>query len=118
VIGLGKIGLPLAVQFASAGFAVVGCDVDADVVAGVNAGRTANTTEPGLGERLAQVARKGTLRATVSTEGAVREAQLIVLVPPVLLNPARGPDFSHLDAAAAAVGRGLMPGSTVILETT
>jgi nucleotide sugar dehydrogenase len=118
VVGLGKIGLPLAVQFASAGLTVTGCDIDADVVAAVNAGECPITGEAELAERLAAAVRDGHMQATTDTSAAVRSSKTVVIIVPVLLTADCQPDFSALDAATEAVAAGLQPGTLVILETT
>lgn len=117
VVGLGKIGLPLAVQCARRGELVIGCDIDPSVVAAINDGRV-EMREEGLAEALAEVVREGTLRATTDTAGAVREARVVVVIVPVGLTGAHDVDFSAIDAAARAVGEGLQPGTLVVFEST
>jgi nucleotide sugar dehydrogenase len=118
VVGLGKIGLPLAAQYASKGLSVVGCDPDAELVAMVKVGRCPLVGEKGLARAISRAVAAGSLDATTDTAAAVREAQVVVVIVPVGLTPDRRPDFSRLDGAAAAVARGLRPGTLVILETT
>ena len=117
VVGLGKIGLPLAALFASKGAEVTGCDVDPAVVEAVNAGLSI-VAEPGLEVMLAKARGDGRLRATTDTPAAVAGSDVIVVVVRTALDEARRPDYAALDAAADAIGRGLQPGSLVILETT
>jgi UDP-N-acetyl-D-mannosaminuronic acid dehydrogenase len=71
VIGLGYVGLPTAVLFASKGLKVVGIDVDASKVEAVNSGRC-YLREPGLAKLLRDVVSKGFLRATTDAIRAVR----------------------------------------------
>jgi len=119
VVALGKIGLPIAVQLARAGHYVVGCDIDARVVDDVNAGRAPFPGEAGLDEYLMAVVEGGRLRATTDTAAAVDEgAELVICVPPLLVDEDAQPDWAALDAVSAAVGAGLQPGTTVSLETT
>lgn len=118
VVGLGKIGLPLAAQFAGKGAHVIGCDVNPAVVEAVNAGVSSVSGEPGLEEAVRNAHRAGRLRATTDTTAAVRESNVIVVIVRVGIDAARRTDFSNLDAAADAIGRGLKPGSLVILECT
>ncbi|PYC84429.1 nucleotide sugar dehydrogenase [Streptomyces tateyamensis] len=117
-MGLGKIGLPLAVQCARRGHRVVGADTDPAVVAAVNAGRAPFPGEPELDEPLKAAVAAGLLRATGDTTGAVAAAEAVVVVVPLLLDPAGAPDFAALDAATAAVAAGLRPGTLVSYETT
>ncbi len=122
VVALGKIGLPLAAQLARTGHEVIGCDVDARVVAEVNAARPPFPGEAELDEVLAQVVLgdgPGRLRATADTTAAVAAGpDLVVLVPPLLVDDRAQPDWAILDAVIADVGAGLQPGTTVALETT
>lgn len=119
VVGLGKIGLPLAVQCALRGsLPVKGCDIDPAVVDAVSAGRAPFASEEGLAERLREVVRDGRLGATTATSEAVRDARVVVVIVPVGLTDAAEPDFRHIDAATVAVGGGLRPGTLVLYETT
>ncbi|RAG85767.1 nucleotide sugar dehydrogenase [Streptacidiphilus pinicola] len=118
VVGLGKIGLPLAVTFAAAGHRVTGADISGRVVADVMAGRPPFPGEPGLTGRLAEVRGMDLLRATTDTTAAVSTSEVVVIVVPLVVGADRRPDHRALDAAVDAVGAGLRPGSLVIVETT
>lgn len=118
VVGLGKIGLPLAVQYASKGLSVVGCDVDEGLVGRVDAGEAPWPGEDGLAEGLAAARRTGRLEATTDAASGARESDTVVVIVPVGLMEGRTPDFAALDEAAASVARGLRPGALVVLETT
>src|SRR5581483_10620053 len=86
VVGLGKVGLPLAVQFAQSGCRVIGCDINPGVVEMINAGRSHIQEEPGMIEGVAEVVAKGLLSATVDTTEAVRKASIVVVIVPVLID--------------------------------
>ena len=119
VVALGKIGLPVAAQLAHAGHDVVGCDISAHVVAEVNAGRSPFPGEPGLDERLAAAVAAGRLRAQTDTAAAVAEApDLVIAVPPLMVDADAQIDWAILDAVLADIGRGLRAGTTVSVETT
>lgn len=118
VIALGKIGLPLAVQFATKGHVVTGVDVNSQVVERVNSGQVSAPGEFGLAERLADVVAAGRLRATTDTAAAVATCEAVVFVVPVVVDAAAQPDFSMLDSATREVARGLQPGTLVSYETT
>ena len=118
VVGLGKVGLPLAVQYASRGLDVVGCDTDAARVDRINAGDCPISGEEDLEAKLAAALSEGRLRATVDTAAAAAESDVVVIIVPVGLNDDRRPDFSHLDAAAQAIGAGLRPDTLVLVETS
>ncbi len=118
VVGLGKIGLPLAAQFAGKGMTVIGCDVIPEVVATVNSGRSHIHEEAGLAEAVAAAVAAGRLRATSDTAAAVAEASTVVVIVPLMVDSDHAMDFRNLDAATSAVARGLKPGSLVVYETT
>ncbi|MBW0101549.1 nucleotide sugar dehydrogenase [Pseudonocardia sp. KRD291] len=118
VVGLGKIGLPLAVQFALGGHHVVGADVDDGVVSTVRAARPPFPGEAELVERLGQVVGEGRLEATADTTSAVAVSDVVVTVVPLYVDADGRPDFRALDAATASIGAGLRPGTLVSFETT
>jgi UDP-N-acetyl-D-glucosamine dehydrogenase len=122
VVALGKVGLPLAARIALAGHEVVGCDVDPRVVAAVNAGEAPFPNEAGLPEALAATVADGRLRAVADTAAAVADgADLVVAVPPLMVDASAQPDWGILDAVVADIGRGLRasdPPTVVSIETT
>jgi len=118
VVGLGKIGLPLAAQYASKGMNVIGCDVLPDVVETINAGHSHVREEPGLEEAIAGAVKERKLRATTDTTAAVKDADVTVVIVPLIVGKERDTDYRSIDAATAAVGRGLRRGALVIYETT
>jgi nucleotide sugar dehydrogenase len=117
VIGAGKMGLPLACQFASRGAHVLACDVRPDLVAAINRGECP-IDEPGVPELLAGVVREGRLRATTGTPAAVAESEVIVVIVPALLTPEPDADISILAAVSEQIAEGLRPRSMVSYETT
>lgn len=118
VVGLGKIGLPLAVQYAGRGHTVAGADSDRRVVDQVNAGSEPFPGEHDLGRRLGELVHAGRLAATTHTTAAVRRSAVVVVVVPLAVDEHGNPDFTHIDAATADVARGLRPETLVIYETT
>jgi nucleotide sugar dehydrogenase len=118
VIGLGKIGLPLAAQYASKGAYVLGCDVDEGVVGAVNRGECPHPGEPGLANAIETATAKGLLRATTRAAEAVAESEVTVVIVPVGIDATNRTDFRYLDAATAAAGLGLTHGKLVVLEST
>src|SRR4051794_29084802 len=118
VVALGKIGLPLAVQFARSGMSVAGADISQSVVDSVNAGVPPFPGEANLDAELRAVIASGSLRATTDTVEAVRASTVVVVVVPLVVDDAGKPDFAILHAATSAVARGLQPGTLVIYETT
>jgi len=118
VVGLGKIGLPLAVQYALGGHTVLGCDVDAKVVESVNLGIEPFPGEKDLGPLLKRVVEAGRLKATLSTSSAVRKSNVTVVVVPVFIDQSGAPDLQHMKAATLEIGQGLQRDSLVVFETT
>jgi len=118
VVGLGKIGLPLALQVAGAGQRVIGADRDPRVVSQVLESREPFPGEPGLAERLSDAVKAGLLTATTDTAAAVSESSVVIVVVPLVIGADFTPDFGALDAATSDVARGLRPGTLVSYETT
>ena len=118
VVGLGKIGLPLAVQFAGQGHHVIGADLDERVVRAVRAAAPPFPGEADLAQRLAEAVGSGALRATTDTAAAVSASEAVVVVVPLYVDATGAPEFSAIDAATADVAAGLRPGTLVSYETT
>lgn len=116
VIGLGYVGLPTAVVFASNGYEVVGVDVDARKVEAVNGGRC-YLREPGLDVLLRDAVSKGFLRATGYAVEAVKRCDAVVVAVPT---PVRAGvvDLSFLRDALEAVREGLHRDQLVVVEST
>jgi UDP-N-acetyl-D-glucosamine dehydrogenase len=115
IIGLGYVGLPLGVEAAKAGIHVIGFDVKASVVAGVNAGRShiqdVDTAE------LAALCKEGVLEATTDM-ARLTECDVVSICVPTPLSKTRDPDVSYILAASQAVAAGLRAGQLVVLEST
>lgn len=118
VVALGKIGLPLAVQFATKGHQVIGCDVNQATVDLVNKGIEPFPGETDLATKLASVVASGSLTATTDTTGAVAESDAVVVVVPLFVDESGVPDFGWMDAATESIAKGLKPGTLVSYETT
>jgi nucleotide sugar dehydrogenase len=118
VVGLGKIGLPLAVQYAQHGRHVIGCDINPEVVETVNAGKSHVQEEPGLATEVARLVESGMLSATVRITDSVHNADVVVVIVPVVVDAQHKVNFDGIDAATMAIGAGLKPGTLVIYETT
>jgi UDP-N-acetyl-D-glucosamine dehydrogenase len=113
IMGLGYVGLPLAVAFAEAGFQVVGIDVDARKVAALN--RQESYIEDITAERLA--AMDVPIRATTDF-AALRECDAVSVCVPTPLRKTGDPDISYIVSAADAIAEYLHPGMLVVLEST
>lgn len=118
VVGLGKIGLPLAVQYASRGHQVLGADTNPHVVELVNAGIEPFPGEYLLAEKLAEAVGVGLISATTDTSEAVAQSDVVVVVVPLFVDGDGIPDFGWMDSATDSIGRGLKAGTLVSYETT
>ena len=118
VVALGKIGLPLAVQFAEKNHSVMGCDVNPQTVELVNKGIEPFPGETFLQEKLSNVVKAGRLHATTDTASAVADAEVVVIVVPLFVDAEGVPDFGWMDAATRDVAKGLKKGILVSYETT
>ena len=115
VVGLGYVGLPLAVAFAESGATVLGVDVDATRVAAVRAG--ASYVADVAAARLAPLLGTGRLQAFTDV-APLKDADAVLICVPTPLGKSREPDISHILAAAEAVAGVARPGQLVVLEST
>jgi UDP-N-acetyl-D-glucosamine dehydrogenase len=115
IIGLGYVGLPLAVEFARQGFAVTGFDVDPSKASMINAGKSYIPDVPEAD--LAAVVRAGKLTATADMRqlGGMDAIDICVPTP---LRKTRDPDLSYVVKAVEAVAATIARGQLVILEST
>ncbi|HEU5100975.1 MAG TPA: nucleotide sugar dehydrogenase [Roseiflexaceae bacterium] len=115
IIGLGYVGLPLAVRAGRVGFRVLGFDVSTEKVAGLNAG-VSYIGDVGSAE-VAELREHGRLEAT-SDFGRLSSCDIVVVCVPTPLNSTRDPDISFIQRAADDIARAIHPGQLVILEST
>jgi UDP-N-acetyl-D-glucosamine dehydrogenase len=115
VVGLGYVGLPLAVAFAESGATVIGIDADPRRVAGVNAG--ASFIEDVPSAALAALVTAGRLTAAAEID-ALKDADAIVICVPTPLGKSKEPDISFIVAAADAIATIIRAGQLVVLEST
>lgn len=119
VVGLGKIGLPLAAVFANSGhFHVIGADKNDKVIETVNQGISHIQNEPGLDELLYKAWKNGTFEATTNTTDAVSKSDVVIVIVPVLVKEQYEINYEFIDAAVEDIGKGIRKGTLVIFETT
>ncbi|MCC6381719.1 MAG: nucleotide sugar dehydrogenase [Dehalococcoidia bacterium] len=118
VVGVGRIGLPLAATIASRGHTVFACDVDPDRVAFVNRGENPLPDEAGLGDLLRRTVSAGLLTATGDTAAAVARCETVLFAVAVDVDAAGRADLTNLLAACDDVARGLQPGALCVFDTT
>ena len=115
VVGMGYAGLPMAVEFARAGFACVGLDVDAAKAEQITRGRSpvSNVADA----EIAPLRADGLLEA--STDPRVLDsADVAVICVPTPLTPGGGPDLRFVESAGVTIGEHLHPGMLVVLQST
>jgi UDP-N-acetyl-D-glucosamine dehydrogenase len=115
VIGLGYVGLPLAVEAAKSGLHAIGFDINEGVVRGVNDG-TSHIQDVTSGD-LAKLRKKGLVEATTDM-GRLSECDVVSICVPTPLSKTRDPDVSFIIAASNSVAAALRKGQLVILEST
>src|SRR5262245_20173724 len=115
VIGLGYVGLPLAVEFGEAGFRVTGFDIDEKRVSQLKRGASYIQDVPGAAVR--DLVRSGNFVPTTDFK-ALRQLDVVNVCVPTPLSKQRDPDVSYIVAAAREVQRHLHRGMLVILEST
>jgi UDP-N-acetyl-D-glucosamine dehydrogenase len=115
VIGLGYVGLPLAVAFAQSGANVIGLDLDRGRVEGVRSGKS--FIEDVSTATLSEVVNAGRLTASDDVE-VLKDADAIIICVPTPLGKSKEPDISFIIGAADAVATIIHPGQLVVLEST
>ncbi len=115
VVGLGYVGLPLAMEFAEAGFTVIGFDVSLRVVSMLNAGGSHIQDIPAA--QVAKHVASGRFVATADP-AAMREADAISIAVPTPLGKTRDPDMTYVHEATQAVVAQAHPGLLIVLEST
>ena len=114
-LGLGYVGLPLSAEFAGAGLAVTGFDIDAGKVRSLNEGLS--YVDDVDSERVGELVRSGKLRASTDFSG-LRDCDAVIICVPTPLSKTRDPDLSLVVDATRAIAQALQPGQLVVLEST
>jgi UDP-N-acetyl-D-glucosamine dehydrogenase len=115
IIGLGYVGLPLAVEMAGAGFQVTGIDLSKEKVGSINAGISYIPDLPS--ETVSSVVSSGKMRATQSL-AAVGELDTVNICVPTPLRKNKDPELSYVIAAVQVIRNHIRPGQLIILEST
>jgi nucleotide sugar dehydrogenase len=116
VIGLGRIGLPMAVQYAARGWRVVACDANERVVESIKDELRSLYEEPALKNELSGLIERGLLSATTNTAEAVARANVVIVVGLLQFDEKHQVRFQELDALTETIGRALQPGTLVSYE--
>src|SRR6185503_16412427 len=115
VVGLGYVGLPLAVELARSGFPTTGIDLDQRKVAAIGRGASYIPDVPSA--VVAGLTASGRLTAT-SDFAAIAELDTVNICVPTPLRKTKDPDMSYIVAAVEAIAAHLRPGMLVVLEST
>lgn len=115
VVGLGYVGLPLAVEKASAGFATIGFDVQDEKVELVNQGK--NYIGDVIDTDLDALVKSGKLRATTDFS-FIEDVDFIAICVPTPLDEHQQPDISYVESSTRAIAKHLKPNTIVVLEST
>jgi UDP-N-acetyl-D-glucosamine dehydrogenase len=115
IVGLGYVGLPLAMELTRAGYRVLGFDISQRVVDGLNAGRSHIQDVPS--DQIAAAVKAGKFAATADL-GRLSEPDVISIAVPTPLSKTKDPDVSYVLAATESIKKTLRRGQLVILEST
>ncbi|MFM7893409.1 MAG: NAD(P)-binding domain-containing protein, partial [Actinomycetota bacterium] len=115
VIGLGYVGLPLAISFAEVGYKVFGFDVADHVVTGLNAGKShIDDVTP---TRIAPLVQSGAFRATTAVSD-IADCDVVFICVPTPFDKSKTPDLSYVESATRTVAKVLRRGMLVVLQST
>lgn len=118
IVGLGKLGLPLSVHYATHGATVYGVDRSPERVKSIDDRSTVDLdNEEGLRKAL-EALPAGKVSFSTDTTEAVSKSDVVIVVVPVIARAHKNVDFTAMESAAEAIAKGLKPGTTVIFETT
>jgi len=115
VIGLGYVGLPLAIDFAQAGYSVTGIDLDPHKVAGIQAG--VSHVQDICDTELQRVVHSGHLRATTDFD-VLADVDTVSICVPTPLSKTKDPDISYIVSVTEAIRERLRAGQLIVLEST
>ncbi|MFM8956055.1 MAG: nucleotide sugar dehydrogenase, partial [Actinomycetota bacterium] len=115
VIGLGYVGLPLAISFAEVGYKVFGFDVADHVVTGLNAGKShIDDVTP---TRIGPLVQSGAFRATTAVSD-IADCDVVFICVPTPFDKSKTPDLSYVESATRTVAKVLRRGMLVVLQST
>lgn len=115
IIGLGYVGLPLALEFVSGGCTVIGIDVDPEKPEMIGQGKSYLKHIPS--SRVSEAAATGRIQCTTDFS-RMKDADAIIICVPTPLGPSREPDLSYVISTGREVSKYLQPGQLVVLEST
>ena len=117
VIGLGKIGLPLAVYLSKRNH-VIGLDNNKNVVEQINSGQEPFPGEKNLKKNLKEVLASQKLSATLDISKAIKSADVILICVPLVIDKYNEPDFFNIDSVVTEIGKHVVNNTLIVFETT
>ncbi len=117
VVGLGRVGLPIAAAFANAGYHVIGVDNNKNIVRAVLSSNF-SSKETGIQELIRELVKIGRLEATTDIVKAVKSTNIVIICVQTPLNKTSNPNLAYLQKACNAIATSLSKGKLVILEST
>ena len=117
VFGLGYVGLPTALEFASKGYDVIGVDIKRDIVESLNKGKS-HLRELNLEDKLKKALKEGRFHASLNGVEATKESDAIIICVPTPIDEAKNPDLTPVLSAAKTIAKGLSKDKLVVLEST
>jgi nucleotide sugar dehydrogenase len=116
VIGLGRVGLPLASTLADRGFRVIGIDIDEKLVSLINKGEVYRKDEVGLQDLVEKNVKEGRLQAA-SEMASVKDCDVAIITVPTLITKKNEPDIKAVEAVASRIAK-FSKGKVIVLEST
>lgn len=116
VVGLGYVGLPLAVEFAKKGFPVTGIDLDKNRIQKIRQKKSYLTDIPG--SQIKKLVTSGKLQAQANFSSLRQSDVILICVPTPLIRGSRRPDISFIKSAINAVSKNIKPAALIVLEST
>jgi len=116
VIGLGRVGLPLAATLADEGFEVVGVDINEEIITKISVGESPYIDEAGLKELIQRVVARKTLKATSQIQ-AIKECDFIIIAVPTLIR-GEEPEIDAVQLVADELAQNFSQGKVVVLQST
>jgi len=115
---MGKIGLPIAVQYARKGNDVIGLDINPGTIEKINNGREPFPGEKLLQTYLSEVLKNKKLSATLDYQKAIETAEVIVICIPLIINSSNEPDFTNIDSVVDQIAKFMTKNTLISFETT
>jgi len=118
IVGIGRIGLPTALSFATAGLQTIGVDINEKLVDSINTGNFPLKDEPGYEDIFNSVVKNGNFSATTNINEAILKSDLILLSLPTPMDENNIPTYSALESVGKQLSQTLRSNSLIVVEST